>query len=164
MKTFFGFTLVTIFTMAICACGVPIREVKNWNDPRCYTYTDAWNKRGNSNISASMFAFLGGNMREAVNLSSYAPSHWVEGYSGDSRKIMVGYTDNQEIVGYKDVNGNDLTVADLTKIGPVITKYSNLAQIDPIYRKKAQDAKLFPELYPDAGKPYSASPLPSICQ
>jgi len=130
MKQSRSFIFIAVYAALISACGAPIREVKNWNDPRCYTYTDAWNKRGNSNSSASMFAFLGGNMREAVNLSSYAPSHWVEGYSGDSRKIMVGYTDNQEIVGYKDVNGNDLTVADLTKIGPVITKYSNLAQID----------------------------------
>jgi hypothetical protein len=148
----------------LAACGAPQRQVKDWNDPRCFTYTDFITRTSSNNSTASALAILGGNIREAVNLSPYAPIHWIDGYSGDGKRVLVGYTDRQVVAGYMDTQGQHLSMSDLQKLGPVITKYSNLAQHDPVFQQKKIEATMLSRVNTDLGKSFVAAAVPQTCQ
>lgn len=155
----------TLLAVLLSACGTQQEQSKNWNDPRCFTYTDFVQRIGNNNSTASVLAFVGGNMREAINLSSYAPVHWVDGFSGDGFRILVGYTENKSVAGYKDITGQDLSMADIQRLGPVITKYDNLALYDPAFQKKRIEADLISKANPNlnSNKSFQAASIPQNC-
>jgi hypothetical protein len=154
----------TLLALLLCACGTQQEQSKNWNDARCFTYTDFIQRIGNKNSTASVLALVGGNMRDAINLSSSAPVHWVDGISGDGIRILVGYTENKTVAGFKDIKGQDLSMADIQRLGPVITKYNNLAQHDPIFQKKRFEASLHSNANLDLKKSFLATPIPQDCK
>lgn len=158
------FPLLGTLIVLLAACGAPQRQVKDWNDTRCFTYTDFVTRTNSNNSTASALALLGGNMREAVSLSPYSPIHWIDGYSGDGQRVLVGYTDRQVVAGYKDTQGQHLSMSDLQKLGPVITKYSNLALHDPVFQQKRIEAMMLPRANRDLGKSFVAAPIPASCK
>lgn len=155
---------LTLLAVLLSACGTQQEQSKNWNDARCFTYTDFVQRIGNKNSTASVLAFVGGNMREAISLNSYAPVHWIDGFSGDGLRILVGYTENKTVAGYKDIKGQDLSMADIQRLGPVITKYNNQAQNDPVFQKKRLEASLLSKANLDSNKSFQASPIPKDCK
>ena len=160
--TLFAFQVALVVLLA--ACGTPQRQVNDWNDPRCFTYTDFIKRNSTNNSTASALALLGGNMREAVSLSPHAPIHWIDGYSGDGQRVLVGYTDKKVVAGYMDTQGQHLSMSDLQKLGPVITKYSSLAQHDPVFQQKRIEATMLPRANKDLEKSFVAAPLPVACK
>lgn len=155
---------LSLLAVLLSACGTQQEQSKNWNDPRCFTYTDFVQRIGNKNSTASVLAFAGGNMRDAINLSSYAPVHWVDGFSGEGFRILVGYTENQTVAGYKDIKGQDLSMADIQRLGPVITKYDNLALHDPVYQKKKFEASFNSKANSNSNKSFQAAAIPQDCK
>jgi hypothetical protein len=110
--------------------------------------------------SAAAFAYLlAGNAKQASINFNGGGVQWVEGYSGDSQRVWVAYNEAGETVGYKDLNGTELTLADLDLIGGVITKYSNIAEQNPTYQMKFRLAQT-PGYTP---RPIYAAKMPENC-
>jgi len=135
----------------------------NWEDSRCVKYSDFFlkmkDRSRSTNNGAAFAALLGGNLNRANVYMNGGGVQWVEGFSGDSKLVWVGYNELGETVGYKDINYTDLTMADLDRLGGVITKYSRLAELDPKYQNKAIAAQYLA----DRGKPFIAAPVPKDC-
>jgi len=135
----------------------------NWNDRRCVTYSNFFQKMKNqnngTNTGAAFAALLDRNRSMANAYLNGGTIEWVEGFSGDSQKVWVGYNQLGENVGYKDIKNTDLTLADLDRLGGVVTKYSNIGEMDSTYQMK----KMTAEYSQNRGKPFLAAPMPNEC-
>lgn len=117
------------------------------------------NQNGGKNTGAAFAALLDRNPSMANAYLNGGTINWVEGYSGDSKQVWVGYNQLGETVGYKDIRKVDLTLADLDKLGGVITKYSRIGEMDKTYQLK----KMTAEYSADKDMPFLAAPIPNEC-
>lgn len=161
-STRFSYAFICTSLLLIQGCAQAPKNI-NWEDRRCVKYSDFFLKMKDRNRStnngAAFAAFLGGNLNKANVYMNGGGVQWVEGFSGDSKLVWVGYNELGETVGYKDINYTDLTMADLDRLGGVITKYSRLAELDPKYQTKAMTA----QYSADKGKSFTAAPIPREC-
>lgn len=132
----------------------------NWDDPRCFTKTDYEKKyQTENNKAASFVALLGGDTRKALIYSGNSGISWEEGLTGDYRKLWVGYSDDNRVIGYKDQNGIDLSVAEITELGGVITRRDKFQANDNKFIQK----RLLGLASPDYEKPVIAKKRPENC-
>ena len=103
---------IAITILSLTNCATPTKQI-NWDDKRCVTYVDLFqkikNQKGGGNKGAAFAALLSGDYKNANVALNGGGVQWVEGYSGDSKKVWVGYNELGETIGYKDINYTDLT-------------------------------------------------------
>lgn len=153
----YKFLLVHLSLLTGCASNV---TQVNFDDPRCFTKTDYEKKyQYENNKLASVAALMGGNSKAALIYSGNSGISWEEGLTGDDRRLWVGYSDDNRVIGYRDVNGIDLSVAEVTELGGIITRRSNFQANDRTYIEK----KLLGYAAPDYAKPVIAKKRPVSC-
>jgi hypothetical protein len=139
-------------------CAIDLAQI-NFDDPRCFTKTDYEKKyQSDNNKLASVAALLSRDMTRAMIYSGNSGISWEEGLTGDERRLWVGYSDDNRVIGYRDVNGIDLSVAELTELGGIITRRSNFLA-DRTYFEK----KLLGYAAPEYGQPVLAKKRPASC-
>ena len=153
----YKFLLLSLSLLPGCASNV---AQINFDDPRCFTKTDYEKKYQNENNKlASVAALLSRDMKQAIIYSGNSGISWEEGLTGDDRRVWVGYSDDNRVIGYRDVNGIDLSVAELTELGGIITRRSSFQANDRTYIEK----KLLGYAAPDYAKPVIARKRPVSC-
>ena len=150
-------SLLASFLLTGCASDV---SRINWDDPRCFTRTDYEKKyQAENNKGAAFAALLSGDANKALIYSGNSGISWVQGFTGDDRRLWVGYSDDNRVIGYRDQNGVDLSVAELNELGGVITQRSNFQANDSIFIRK----KMLGFASPEYGKPVIAKKRPDSC-
>lgn len=142
-------------TMLIVACAEKPRANIDWNDRRCITFHDAWVKLRNEKQDKSviLISTVAKNISKADRISTGAGIKWVESFTGDSKMVMVAYNDQGEITNIKDMDGVEISLADLDRLGPFINKFDDRSKNDPAFKLaynmryqqslKGQEAELF---------------------
>lgn len=120
----------------VTGCASDLSRI-NWGNPRCFTKTDYEKKfQAEHNKGAAIASLLSGDTRKALIYSGNSGITWVEGLTGNNRRLWVGYSDDNRAIGYQDINGIDLSVAELTELGGIITQRSNFQSNDNIFIQK----------------------------
>lgn len=146
-------------TLMLTGCASNLTQI-NFDDPRCFTKTDYEKKfQSDNNKLASVAALLSRDMTRAMIYSGNSGISWEEGLTGDERRLWVGYSDDNREIGYRDVNGIDLSVAELSELGGIITRRSQLQANDRTYIEK----KLLGYAAPEYAKPVVARKRPVSC-
>ena len=150
--------LLSFFSL-LTGCASNVAQI-NFDDPRCFSRTDYEKKfQSDNNKLASVAALLSRDMTKAMIYSGNSGISWEEGLTGDDRRLWVGYSDDNRVIGYRDVNGIDLSVAEVTELGGIITQRSNFQANDRTYIEK----KLLGYAAPDYAKPVVAKKRPVSC-
>ena len=143
----------------LTGCASNLAQI-NWDDPRCFTKTDYEKKfQSDNNKLASIAALLSRDTTSAMIYSGNSGISWEEGLTGDDRRVWVGYSDDNRVIGYRDVNGIDLSVAEVTELGGIITRRSSFQANDQTFIKK----KMLGYAAPEYGQPVVAKKRPSSC-
>jgi hypothetical protein len=127
--------IISSLSVLISCAEIPRQNI-NWNDRRCVTVHDVWvrynyeKKNGNS----TFFATMTGNLRTAHRINTGGGVIWVDSFTGDSKRVWVGYNELGEITSIKDTEGTEISLADLDRLGPFINKYDDSAKNDPAYQ------------------------------
>lgn len=151
--------LLLLFSVFVTGCASSVSKI-NWDDPRCFTKTDYEKKyQAENNKAAALAALLSGDTRNALIYSGNSGITWEEGLTGDNRKLWVGYSDDNRVIGYSDQKGIDLSVAEMNELGGVVTRRSNFQANDVTFIQK----RLLGFASPDYGKPVLARKRPESC-
>ena len=114
--------LVKLKTLLSClflltGCASNLAQI-NFDDPRCFSKTDIEKEyQSDNNKLASVVALMSGDSKNAHIYSGNSAISWEEGLTGDDRRVWVGYSDDNRVIGYRDVYGADLSVAEVTALG-----------------------------------------------
>jgi hypothetical protein len=152
-------TILLLPLFILTGCANNLAQI-NWNDPRCFSWTEYNTKyQRENNKLAAVAAFMSRDLDKALILSGNPAISWDQGVTGDDRRLWVGYSDDNRVIGYKDENGVDLSVAEVSELGGVMTRRSTFPIGDINFYQK----QILGPASPEYRKPVIAKKRPTNC-
>ncbi len=128
--------LIVVILMFLTSCAEVPRKNINWNDRRCVTVHDVWvrynyEKKNSLNV---LTALATEGLRSAHKINTGGGVVTVESITGDDKRVWVTYNELGEITSIKDMEGIEISLADLDRLGPFINDLDYSAKNNPAYR------------------------------